>query len=154
MCRLRRLHMYTFLSTSSSVIYSQSSSPHVHLGHRIAHLTIITGMANISDTIRFGSLEFHAPALGGTWIPPVFAPLQAFRFESLDFIADQLGVFHLHEEVDTPASPGKVAHIVADEPLNNLNVEALALCIKSVLGVNPTDNDMDTMMYLLINTFS
>ena len=63
--------------------------------HQMAHLSTIFGMAGSSDTIRFGSLEFPTLPLAGMWAPPVFMPLQTFLFESLDFIADQLGVLHL-----------------------------------------------------------
>ena len=68
----------------------------------MAHLSSIFGMARLSDTIRFGSLEFSTLPLAGMWIPPVFEPLQTFLFESLDFVTDQLGVLCLHEEVLVP----------------------------------------------------
>ena len=61
----------------------------------MAHLSTIFLMAGLSDTIRSGSLEFPALPPVGMWVPPVFVPLQTFLFESLDFIADQLGVLHL-----------------------------------------------------------
>lgn len=120
----------------------------------MAHLTATFGMAGSSDMIRFGSLEFPALTLSGTWVPTIFVPFQAFRFRSLDFVTNQLGVLRLCKETTPPASPGKVAHIIVREPLDDLDVEALALRIKSVLGMSPMVNDVDTIMYSLANIFS
>ena len=62
---------------------------YVHaFGHRMAHLSIIFGMAGSSDTTRFGLLEFPALPPVGMWVPPIFELSQAFLFGSLDFIAD------------------------------------------------------------------
>ena len=72
----------------------------------MAHLSTIFGMAGSSDTICFGSLEFPTLPPVGMWVPPVFEPLQTFLFGSLDFIADQLGVFRLREEALILASTG------------------------------------------------
>ena len=63
----------------------------------MAHISAIFVMAGSSDMTRFGSLEFPILSPVGMWVPPVFEPSQAFLFGSLDFVADQLGVLHLHE---------------------------------------------------------
>ena len=63
-------------------------------GHRMAHFSATFAMAGSSDTIRFGSLEFPTLPPVGMWVPP--KPSQAFLLESLDFVADRLGVLHLH----------------------------------------------------------
>ena len=69
--------------------------------------------ASRSETIRFGSLEFPAIPLNGSWSPPPFPPSQTFRFGSLEFVTDQLGALRLHEEeaasaaTEEPAPPPK-----------------------------------------------
>ena len=70
----------------------------------MAHFSTIFAMAGSSDTTRFGSLEFPALPLVEVWVPPIFEPSYAFLFESLDFVADRLGVLHLHEETRVPES--------------------------------------------------
>ena len=64
----------------------------------MAHFFATFAMAGSGDTTRFGSLEFPALPPVGMWVPPISEPSQAFLFGSLDFIADRLGVLHLHEE--------------------------------------------------------
>ena len=55
------------------------------------------------ETIRFGSLEFPAIPRYGLWAPPPLSPSQTFQFGSLEFIINQLGALHLHEEEAAPA---------------------------------------------------
>ena len=69
----------------------------------MAHFSAIFAMAGSSDMTRFGSLEFSALPPIGIWGPPIFEPSQAFLFESLDFIADRLGLLHIHKEALVPA---------------------------------------------------
>jgi len=59
--------------------------------------------AGNGEMIRFGSLEFPAIPRDGSWAPPPFPPSQTFQFGSLEFITDQLGALHLHEEEAAPA---------------------------------------------------
>ena len=54
----------------------------------MAHFSATPIVAGFDDMIRFGSLEFPALSPVGMRVPPVFEPSQAFRFGSLDFIAD------------------------------------------------------------------
>ena len=66
------------------------------------------------DTIRLGSLECPALPPVGMRVTPVFEPSQAFLFESLDFVADRLGVLHLKK------GPGGFTHLlVAVDKLPN-----------------------------------
>ena len=79
-------------------------TPYVHIfGHQMAHLFTVFIMTGSSDTICFISLEFPMLPPIGMWVPPIFEPSQTFLFGSLDFIADQLGVLHLHKEALVPA---------------------------------------------------
>ena len=59
--------------------------------------------AGNGETIRFSSLEFPAIPRDGLWAPPPFSPSHTFQFGSLEFITDQLGALHLHEEEAAPA---------------------------------------------------
>ena len=72
----------------------------------MTHFSATPAMAGSGDTIRFGSLEYPALSPAGMWVPPVLEPSQAFLFGSLDFIADRLGVLHLHKETRDPAPVG------------------------------------------------
>ncbi|XP_066320141.1 uncharacterized protein [Miscanthus floridulus] len=72
------------------------------------------------------------------WVPLVFVPLQTFLFGSLGFITDRLGVLHLLEEVLIPASTGGGAPSTGLGPLDDLNVETLALHLEPMLGSNAT----------------
>ena len=72
---------------------------------RMVSITPFTApAASHSETIRFSSLEFHAIPRDGSWAPPPFLPSQTFRFGSLEFVTDQLGVLRLHEEEAAPAA--------------------------------------------------
>ena len=103
--------------------------------------------------IRFSSLEFPTPPLAGMWVPPVFVPLQTFLFGSLDFAADWLGILCLREEALVPASTGGGAPSTGPGPLDDLNVETLALRLEPMLGSNPTVSDAHIILYSLFNTF-
>ena len=129
-------------------------TPYVHaFGHRMTHLSTIFGMAGSSDTIRFGSLEFPTLPPVGTWVPPIFKPSQAFLFESLDFVADRLCILHLHEEVLIPASTRGGASSIGPGPLDDLNVETLALHLEPLLGSNPTVSNIHMVLYSLFYIF-
>ena len=55
-------------------------------------------VASRGETIRFGSLEFPMIPRDGLRAFPLFPPSQTFQFGILEFITDQLGALHLHEE--------------------------------------------------------
>ena len=87
-------------------------------GHRMTHFSATFAMAGSSDTTRFGSLEFPALPPVGMWVSPVFEPSQAFLFGSLDFIADRLGILHLHKEALIPAPIGGAPSIGSGTHVN------------------------------------
>ena len=94
-------------------------TPYIHaFGHWMAHLSAIFVMTGSSDTIRFGSLEFPALPLVGMRVAPIFEPSHAFLFESLDFIADRLGILHLHKEALIPAPIGGAPSIGSGTHVN------------------------------------
>ena len=110
-------------------------------------------MMGSSDTIRFGSLEFPTLPPVGMWVPPVFESSQTFLFESLDFVADQLGVLHLREESLVPAPVGGGVPSIGSGPPNNLDDETPALRTKPTLGSNPTVSNVYIILYSLFNIF-
>ena len=69
--------------------------------------------ASRGEMIRFSSLEFPTIPRGGLWVPPLFPPSQTFQFGSQEFVTDQLGALHLHEEeaaladTEEPSAPTK-----------------------------------------------
>ena len=113
----------------------------------MAHLSTIFGMAGSSDTIRFGSLEFPALSPIGMWVPPVFESSQAFLLGSLDFIADRLGILHLHEEALFLA-PVRGAPSI-DSGTHDFDDTASALHSKQTLCSNPAVSNMRTVIYSL-----
>ena len=115
----------------------------------MTHLSAIFGMTGSSDTIRFGSLEFPTLPPVGMWVPPVFEPFQTFLFESLDFVADQLGVLCLREEALVPAPVGGGAPSVGSGPPDDLNDETPAFRSEPTLGSNPTVSNVHTVLYSL-----
>ena len=92
-------------------------------------------MACSSDTTRFGSLEFPALPPVGMWVPAVLEPSQAFLFESLDFIADRLGVLYLCEEAHVPAPIGGAPSI--NFGMHGFDDAASALLSEQTLCSNP-----------------
>ena len=104
--------------------------------HRMAHFSATFAMAGSSDTTRFGSLEFPALPPVGMWVPAVLEPSQAFLFESLDFIADRLGVLHLREEALAPAPVGG-APSIGFGTHDEFNDEAPALHFEQTLCSTP-----------------
>ena len=121
-------------------------------GHRMAHLSVVFGMAGSSDTTRFDSLEFPAPPLVGMWVPPVFEPSQAFLFGSLDFIANWLSILRLHEEALIPAPVGGASSIGSRIP-DDFNGEAPALRSEHTLCSNPTVSNVCFVIYSLFTIF-
>ena len=121
-------------------------------GHRMAHLSAIFVMAGSSDTTRFGSSEFSALPPVGMWVPPVFEPSQAFLFESLDFVVDQLGVLRLRENALIQAPVGGVPSVGSGTP-GDLSDEVPALHSMPTLGSNPTVSNVHTILYLLFYIF-
>ena len=87
------------------------------------------------------------------WGPPIFEPSQAFLFGSLDFVADRLGMLHLHEEalVSTPVGGG-TSSIGSGTP-DDFNDEVHALHSKHMLCSNPTVTNVRTVLYLLFTIF-
>ena len=126
---------------------------YVHaFGHRMAHFSAIFGTAGSSDTTRFGSLEFPALSPAGMRVPSVFEPSQAFLFGSLDFVANLLGVLHLHEEALVSAPVGG-APSIGSRTHDEFNNKASALHSEQTLCSNPAVSNVRTVIYLLFSIF-
>ena len=93
----------------------------------MAHFSAIFAMVGSSDMTRFGSLEFPALPPIGMWVPPTFEPSQAFLFGSMDFIVDQLGILHLHEEALVLVPIGGGTSSVGSRTRSDFNNEVPAL---------------------------
>ena len=119
----------------------------------MAHLSTIFVMADLSDTIHFGSLEFPMLPPVGMWVPPIFVPLQTFLFGSLDFIADWLGVLRLCEEALVLTSTRGGVPSTGLRPPNDLNIKTLTLHLEPMLGSNSIVSNIYVVLYSLFNTF-
>jgi hypothetical protein len=128
-------------------------TPYVHaFGHRIAHFSAIFAMAGSSDMTHLGSLEFPALPPVGMWVPPIFEPSQAFLFGSLDFIADRLGMLHLHEEAPIPALVGGAPSVGSRNP-GDFNDEVPVLHSEQTLCSNPAVSNVHAVIYSLFTIF-
>ena len=119
----------------------------------MAHLSAIFGMEGSSKMTHFSSLEFPALPPIGMWVPPVFEPSQAFLFESLDFIANWLGVLRLREEVLVLAPVGGGASSVGSGTPDDFNDEAPTLRSEPAQGSNPTVGNIRFVIYSLFTVF-
>ena len=98
--RTTKLQIFTCLSLSAptvGTVHGEDAIRSTLFDHRMAHFSSTFALAGSGATTRFGSLEFPTLPPVEMWVPPVFKPSQAFLFESLDFVADWLGVLHLRE---------------------------------------------------------
>ena len=113
----------------------------------MAHFSATPAVACSGDTIRFGSLEFPAPSPTGMRVPPLFELSQAFRFGSLDFIANRLDVLHLREEAHDPAPIRGTSSI--DSRTCDFDGAASALHSEQTLCSNPAVSNIHTVIYSL-----
>ena len=114
----------------------------------MAHFSTTFAMADSDNTTCFGSLEFPALPPVGMWVPPIFEPSQAFRFGSLDFFTDRLGVLHLHKEAPILALVGG-APSTGSGTHNDFDNTVSALHSEQTLCSNPTISNMRTIIYSL-----
>ena len=114
----------------------------------MAHFSATFAMAGSSDMTHFGSLEFPALPPVRMWVPPVFEPSQAFLFGSLDFVANSLGVLHLHEEALVPA-PVRGAPSIGSGTHDDFDDEASALHSEQTLCSNSAVSNVHTVIYSL-----
>ena len=110
----------------------------------MVHFSATFAMAGSSDTTRFGSLGFPALPLVGMWVPTVFEPSWAFLFGSLDFVADWLGVLHLHEEALVLTSIGGAPSIGSGT--HDFEDVASALHSKQTLCSNPAVSNIHAVI--------
>ena len=96
------------------------------------HFSATFAMVGSSDMTPFGSLEFPALPPVGMWVPPIFELSQAFLFGSLDFVADRLGILHLHEEA-LVLTPVGGAPSIGSGTHNDFNDEAPMLHFEQTL---------------------
>ena len=109
-------------------------------------------MAGLSNTTRFGSLDFPTIPPVGMWVSPIFKLSQAFLLGSLDFVVDRLGVLHLHEEALVPAPVGG-APSIGSRTHDDFNDEAPALHSEQTLCSNLVVSNLHVVIYLLFTIF-
>ena len=111
----------------------------------MTHFSATPAVVCSDDTIRFGSLEFPVVSLVGMRVPPVFEPFQAFRFGSLDFATDRLGVLHLREKAHIPAPVEGAPSI--DFGTRDIDGTASALLFEQTLCSNPVVSNTRIITY-------
>ena len=117
----------------------------------MAHFSATPAVAGLGDTIRFGSMEFPALSPAGMRVPPVFEPSQAFRFGSLDFVADRLDILHLRKETRDPAPIGGTSSI--DSRMHDFDGAASVLHSEQTLCSNPAVSNIHAVVYSLFSIF-
>ena len=111
----------------------------------MAHFSTTPAVVGSGDTIRFDSMEFPTLSPTGMRVPPVFEPSQAFRFRSLDFVADRLGVLRLREEAHVPAPVEGAPSI--DSGTRDIEGVTSALLSEQTLCSNLVVNNTRTATY-------
>ena len=115
--------------------------------------------------IRFGSLEFPAVPRDGLWAPPPFPPFQTFQFRSLEFVTDQLGALHLHEEEAALANTEELSAPTKPRDLRRRRsvrwrikkrrpsqpTPALLRRIALMMASNPAVEDVNLVLFSLAN---
>ena len=86
-------------------------------------------------------------------IPPVFEPSQAFLFESLDSVADRLGVLHLRKGALVPTPVGGGASSIGSGTPDDFNGEAPTLRFEHTLCSNPVVSNVRFVIYSLFTVF-
>ena len=117
----------------------------------MAHFSATPVVAGSGDMIRFSSMDFPALSPAGMRVPPIFKPSQAFRFGSLDFIADRLGVLHLREETRDPAPVEGTSSI--DSGTRDFDGATSALHSEQTLCSNPVVSNIHAILHLLHSIF-
>ena len=117
------------------------------------------------ETIRFGSLEFPTIPRDGLWAPPPFPPSQTFQFGSQEFVTDQLGALHLHEEevaladTEEPSAPAKPRDLRRRRSVRwrikkrkpSQPTHAVLRRIALMIASNPAVEDVNLVLFSLAN---
>ena len=90
-------------------------------------------------------MEFPTLSPIGMRVPPVFEPSQAFRFGSLDFVADRLSILHLREEAHIPAPIEGAPSI--DSGMRDIDDATSTFLSEQTLCSNPAVSNTRTVTY-------
>jgi len=121
--------------------------------------------ASHGETICFGSLEFSSISRDGLWAPPPFPPSRTFQFGSLEFVTDQLGALHLHEEeatlasIEEPSAPTKPHDLRRRRSVRrrikkrkpSQPTRAVLRRIALMMASNPAVEDVNLVLFSLAN---